>query len=59
MPLEQSDLALAAAVANQHLLGPDERDQPVDVDIIGQQIEYFGIGLERAHAALRADESKS
>ena len=50
MPLEQGDLALAAAVANQHLLRPDERNQPVDVDILGQKIEYFRIGLERAHA---------
>src|SRR5439155_16869607 len=56
VPGEHGDFALAAAVADQHPLGLDERDQPIDLDILGQQLEYLGIAFERADAALAADE---
>src|SRR6266404_1079183 len=56
MPLEQVYLALAAGVADEHRFGPDKRHQPVDVDVLGQQVEHRGIGLECADAALPAHE---
>jgi hypothetical protein len=39
VPFEQGYLAIAAAVADDHPLGSDERDQAVDIYILCQQIK--------------------